>query len=332
MNLSHSAQDFPIITRFKPEVDRRIDAIARLAARPVASIAPGWFYDAQGCALYEAITALDEYYPTRTEQAIFAAHMPEIARMVGRGAQLIDLGSGDSKKAAQLLPALQCSRYLAVDIAQSAIMDALPRLAKVAPQVALAGLVTDFSERLALEGLLDSAHRLFFYPGSSIGNYTPHDACEFLKRIRTHCRAGMDGLLIGVDSVKDHARLDAAYDDALGVTAAFNLNALRHINRVIGSNFDVRDWQHRGFFNAEAARIEMHLEARRDVQVTIGEAQRRFAAGERIHTENSYKYDRGGFAKLLNRAGFVVEHYFTDDAHDFHVFYALAAETLVGDD
>jgi dimethylhistidine N-methyltransferase len=314
---------FPITTRLPALADDRAAIVANLMA-PTPFIEPRYFYDPQGCALYEAITALEEYYPTRTEHAIMAEHASALAQAVGAGGQMIDLGSGDSEKAARLLPHLRPSAYLAVDIAESAIRGALPKLAKIAPAMALAGLVTDFSEKLEVEGLLSDARRTFFYPGSSIGNFSPDQAVAFLARIRSQCRPAQDGLLIGVDSVKDKDRLDAAYDDALGVTAAFNLNALRHLNRRIRANFDVRDWQHRGFFNAAASRIEMHLEAKCDVRVTLGAQTRVFRAGERIHTEDSYKYSRAGFEACLKEAGFSPQLYASNPANDFHVFYATA--------
>ncbi len=314
---------FPITTRLPAQADDRAAIIANLmAAAPF--IEPRYFYDPQGCALYEAITALEEYYPTRTEHAIMAEHAGALAKAIGSGGQMIDLGSGDSEKAARLLPHLQPSAYLAVDIAESAILAALPKLAKIAPTLALSGLVTDFSEKLEVAGLLSDARRTFYYPGSSIGNFSPQQAVGFLARVRSHCRPGKDGLLIGVDSVKDKARLDAAYDDALGVTAAFNLNALRHLNRRIRANFDVRDWQHRGFFNEAASRIEMHLEAKADVRVTLGTQTRVFRAGERIHTEDSYKYTRVGFEACLQQAGFSQQLYASNPSNDFHVFYATA--------
>jgi dimethylhistidine N-methyltransferase len=287
-----------------------------------ASIPPRFFYDTMGCALYEAITRLPEYYPTRTERAIFGQHQIALAHAWPRDAQYIDLGSGDSEKAGQLLPLISARSYLAVDIARSAIESALPRLAKIVPHVRLAGAVTDFADSFDFDEALEDAPRVFVYPGSSIGNFTPDDAAAFLQRVRTRCTSPADRLLIGVDSVKDHARLNAAYDDALGVTAAFNLNVLRHVNHVIGSNFDVREWAHRGFFNETASRIEMHVEAKRDVTVNVGSVKRTFAAGERIHTENSYKYTRASFGRVLAAGGFAVDAYFTDTDVDFHVFLA----------
>jgi dimethylhistidine N-methyltransferase len=314
---------FPIFDRLPPAIDIRAAVQADLM-HPQASIAPRYFYDAMGCVLYEAITHLPEYYPTQTEIAILRDATPILAQSLGAGRQLIDLGSGDSVKAAKLLLPLQCSSYVAVDIARSAIESALPKLAKIAPQVALTGVVTDFAGALNLNGALNDSPRLFFYPGSSIGNFDPVAAQQFLARVRAQSRSGKDALLIGVDSIKESARLNLAYDDPLGVTAAFNLNVLRHLNAIADTDFDVSQWKHIGFFNEQASRIEMHLEARQALNVRVGDALRSFASGERIHTENSYKYTRQSFEALLASAGFETAHYFTNARTDFHVFFAQA--------
>lgn len=302
-----------------------MDTRAALAAglmRAQAAISPRYLYDAMGCVLYEAITRLPEYYPTRTERAIFSRHQLALARAWPRHAQYIDLGSGDSEKAGQLLPLVAARSYLAVDIARSAIEAALPRLARIVPHTRLAGVVTDFADSFEFDVALEDAPRVFVYPGSSIGNFAPEEAVAFLQRIRARCTDASDRLLIGVDSVKAPSRLKAAYDDPLGVTAAFNRNVLRHVNALIGSDFDVADWQHVCEFNVQASRIEMHLQALRPVRVRIGDQIRAFEAGERIHTENSYKFTQRGFEDLLHRAGFEVAEYFTDAATDFHVFMA----------
>ena len=173
----------------------------------------------------------------------------------------------------------------------------------------------------ALLGDVDAHPPVFFYPGSSIGNFAPEQATAFLRRLRANAD-GDGGLLIGVDLIKDDAILDAAYDDALGVTAAFNLNMLRHVNGLIGADFDVRAWQHHGFFNADERRVEMHLEARSAQVVHWKGGQRRFAKGERIHTEDSYKYTRASFVGLLEQAGFSTVQVWTDPQQWFAVIYA----------
>jgi len=302
--------------------DDRSGAIAALL-RPVASIEPKYFYDELGCALYGAICRLPEYYPTRTEIALFREHRDEIAEAVGRGRQFVDLGAGDCCKAEGWLPFLGPSRYIAVDIAGPEIVKALDRIAPEFPETEMIGVVTDFSQALDLEGILDERPATFFYPGSSIGNFTPETAVAFIARIQRYCasRAG-SGLLIGVDGKKAKAVLDAAYDDALGVTAAFNRNALVHLNRRFGFDFAIDGFTHRGFYNESAGRIEMHLESLREQDVRLGDATRHFAKGEWIHTENSYKYGRDEFASLLRRSGFAEVRSWSAPGAGYHVFYA----------
>lgn len=297
--------------------------IAGLHASP-ASIPPKYFYDAQGCALFAAICELDEYYPTRTEQAIFAQYRDSIAQVAGRGRQLIDLGAGDGRKAQQWFGALQPSRYVAVDIARVALEGTLSRITAEYPALEVMGVLADFTRGLALPEHALSTRSLFFYPGSSIGNFAPDDALQFLATIREQCkRAGQGGgLLIGVDTKKDPQRLEAAYDDALGLTAAFNRNVLRHINALIGSDFDPRSFVHRGFYNAGAGRVEMHLEAATAQHVRIDGRVRTYEAGERIATEHSYKYAPREFEALLHRAGFDEMRCWTDDDGAFAVFFA----------
>jgi dimethylhistidine N-methyltransferase len=301
----------------------RARLIAGLNA-PAASISPKYFYDELGCALYAAICRLDEYYPTRTERAIFSAHREAIASAIGAGGMFVDLGAGDCCKALSWLPILQPDRYLAVDIAGPSLDVALANMAPEFPETEMLGLVTDFSQSLDIPPELLKGKVTLFYPGSSIGNFTPQEAVRFLQEMRRIIGSGALGgsLLIGVDAKKDPARLDAAYADALGVTAAFNLNALRHINRVIGANFVEADWQHVGRYNAEAGRVEMFLEARRAVSVSIGGQARAFAAGERIHTENSCKYTGDEFHTLLAEAGFASVQRFSDAGENFFVFVA----------
>src|SRR5579862_3185569 len=206
--------------------------VASIVASP-ASIPPKYFYDALGCMLFQAICALPEYYPTRTERSILIDNSDAIARAIGSHKQLVDLGAGDCAKAALLLPVLQARRYVAVDIAASALEPALARLAAEMPGIEMAGVVTDFSQTLDISGAIDGGPVTFFYPGSSIGNFAPDEAHELLARVRWHCGPG-SGLLIGVDTKKEPRRLLAAYDDALGVTGAFNRNVLNHVNALVG--------------------------------------------------------------------------------------------------
>jgi len=298
----------------------RSELLAGIRANP-STIAPKYFYDGLGCALFEAICELPEYYPTRTERAILTAHRDEIVRATGKRKQLVDLGAGDCAKAMLLLPAAQPRRYVAVDIAATAIAPALLRMAQAFPDVELCGVVTDFSRRLDIRGAIDSGPVTFFYPGSSIGNFTPEEALLLLCRVHELCGRG-SGLLIGVDTKKDPARLHAAYNDSLGVTAAFNRNILNHVNTVLASNFDPSGFAHVAFYREELGRIEMHLEATSKQFVSGDDIEHVFVAGERIHTENSYKYAPDEFEALLRRAGFAEVMRWQDQAESFAVYYA----------
>ena len=302
--------------------DERGEVVAALRATP-ATIAPRYFYDELGCALYGAICQLPEYYPTRTEIALFRECRAEIAAVIGSGRQFVDLGAGDCCKAQGWLPFVAPARYVAVDIAGPELHRALARMAPDFPEVEMLGVVTDFSRGLELEDVLDARPATFFYPGSSIGNFTPREAVEFLRSIQRHCaRRPGSGLLIGVDGKKARERLDAAYDDALGVTASFNRNVLLHLNRRFGFDFPLDAFAHRGFYNAAQGRIEMHLEALRDVDVSLGVQRRRFSRGERIHTENSYKYDPAEFEALLAEAGFESRRMWRAPGDPYYVFFA----------
>jgi dimethylhistidine N-methyltransferase len=244
-----------------------------------------------------------------------------MARDIGTGTSLIDLGAGNCAKAAGLFPLLQPAQYVPVDISRDFLLDAVSRLQQRFPHIEMTPLGLDFSSGFALPDSVRHRRRLFFYPGSSIGNFSPEQAKVFLRGL--HANAGDDGgLLIGVDLIKDSAVLDAAYDDAIGVTAAFNLNMLRHVNHLIGADFDVRQWRHVAFFNREESRIEMHLEARSALAVHWEGGERRFAQGERIHTEDSYKYTRQSFVGLLERSGFATTRVWTDPAGWFAVIHA----------
>ncbi len=300
----------------------REELLAGLTA-PQAWISSKYFYDSLGSQLFETITHLPEYYPTRTEAAIFARHGADIARATGTGRTLIDLGAGNGEKAAGLFGILKPAHYVAVDISAVYLESALARLRSRFPDIGMTSLGMDMSDGLSLPDSVPDAARLFFYPGSSIGNFTPADAAGFIADLRRQCLQ-QGGLLIGVDLIKDKAILDAAYDDALGVTAAFNLNALNNVNSVLDSDFDVRDWRHCGFYNQTMSRAEMHVETRLEVEVRWPGGSRRFEAGERIHTENSYKYNLDEFGALLRRTGFRNITAWTDQRNWFALFYATA--------
>jgi L-histidine Nalpha-methyltransferase len=297
-----------------------------------AHTSPKYLYDSLGSRLFDAITELPEYYPTRTEAAIFASQREVLAHSLPQGACMVDLGAGSCAKAASLFGALKPSQYIALDISVNYLRSVLAALSQQHPSISMAGVGMDFSSTLDLPAdlLAEAAQHpiVGFYPGSSIGNFAPDDALAFLQRVRRLCAQGSagGGVLIGVDLVKPTDVLEPAYDDPLGVTAAFNLNMLRHINTLLGSDFDVRDWKHVAFFNTAQSRIEMHLEARHTLTVRWsldGQAcERAFAAGERIHTENSYKWTVDNFSQLLIAAGFATTQAWTDERGYFAVLWA----------
>ena len=288
-----------------------------------ATTSPKYLYDALGSRLFEAITELPEYYPTRVEASIFEQFSHEMAAAAGLGHTLIDLGAGNCEKASRLFPALKPAKYVAVDISVEFLKQSLTSLQRQNPDLPMLGLGMDFSSTLSLPAEIGAGGRLFFYPGSSIGNFTPAEAVPFLKQIHTACH-GEGGLLIGVDMVKSSAVLQAAYDDALGVTAAFNRNMLLHINKLLGSDFNIAQWQHRALFNTELSRIEMHLDANEDLTVHWSGGERHFAKGQGIHTENSYKYTVESFTELLKNAGFQSVKPWQDANQQFCVFWAKA--------
>jgi len=292
--------------------------------QPRASIPPKYFYDELGCKLFEAICTLPEYYPTRTERAILSDNAVDIARYTGTRRQVVDLGAGDCAKAELLLPVLRPRRYIAVDIAAEALNPALARLSAAYEDIDVMGLVTDFSSRIDFGGVLDSTPTTFFYPGSSIGNFTRSEAISFLSQLRALATPA-SGLLIGVDTKKPVDRLIAAYDDPLGVTGAFNRNVLNHVNRVLPGNFDPNAFSHVALYNEREGRIEMHLESLLEQRVQLGGRQRLFRQGERIHTENSHKYSLAEFAAVLQSAGFNPVREWSGANGDFVVFYAELA-------
>lgn len=286
-------------------------------------IPPKFFYDPLGSRLFEAICELPEYTLTRAERSIFERHGERIAAIAGVDRPLVDLGAGNCEKAERLFPLLSPSQYVAVDIAADFLRERLAALALRNPAVPMVGLAQDFTETLELPDVVGSGPRTLFYPGSSIGNFTPDEALAFLGGIRDACEPG-GCLILGADLVRDKQSLDLAYDDPLGVTTAFNLNVLRNVNRHIGANFDVADWRHVAFYDPVTARVEMHVEARCDVVVRWDGGERTFDATDRIHTENSYKYTTTGLRALLAGAGYREAGVWTDDAETFAIAVAFA--------
>lgn len=298
-------------------------ALAQDLARTPARISSKYFYDQRGCELFEAITRLPEYYPTRTEKALLLQRGAEIARSVGPCTSLIELGAGNCEKVRRLLPALRPKCFVGVDIAGDFVQGAVEQLAVEFPGLEVCAVEADITAPVTLPSHIAPGGRLVFYPGSSIGNFNPSGAMTLLRQMRTLAGAG-GGLLIGIDLPKATAVLEAAYNDAQGITAEFNVNALRHVNQRLGSDFRPQQWVHVAFFNHVRSRIEMHLQAREALQVRWPGGARAFAAGERIHTENSYKYPLPLFMQMLQQAGFQNARAWTDDNDWFALIHAQA--------
>lgn len=288
-----------------------------------AHVPPWYLYDEVGSRLFDVITVLPDYYLTRTEAAILAQHLPAMAAATNvQNGTLIDLGAGSCTKAPKLFPHAEPRQYVPVDISVDHLRTVLTKLQQRHQDIEMIGVGTDFSNNLVLPDAVHRERRLFFYPGSSIGNFSPQDAIRLLRQVRA--QVGDDGALwIGVDLVKDHETLERAYDDEVGVTAAFNRNLLRNVNGIAGTDFDPRQWRHVGLYNAAECRIEMHLEATRHIEVSWPGGSRAFAEGERLHTENSYKYTEHTFTDVLAEAGFRALRHWTDDQQWFAMFAAV---------
>ncbi|MFI4966786.1 MAG: ergothioneine biosynthesis protein EgtB [Caulobacterales bacterium] len=282
------------------------DVLAGLA-RPQKAVPPKYFYDAEGSRLFEAITELAEYYPTRTEVALLRRIAPQIARLVSPGAALVEFGSGASVKTRILLDAApQIGVYAPVDISVAALDAAAAAIRRDYPKLSVAPLLEDFTRALTLPAAAQGRPVTGFFPGSTIGNFDPRQAKAFLAGARTLLGSG-SRFLVGIDVVKAGRTLVAAYDDALGVTAAFDKNLLARINRELEGDFDLDAFAHRALWNAAESRIEMHLESLKDQQVRVAGRAFGFAKGETIHTENSYKFTVDRFADLAQEAGWTLE-------------------------
>jgi dimethylhistidine N-methyltransferase len=280
----------------------REDVIAGLS-QPQKAVPPKYFYDARGSRLFEAICRLKEYYPTRSELALTRRHLAAIARFAGDGCELIEYGSGASVKTRLLLRRLRPAAYVPVDISETALRAAAARLGREFPWLDVVAVAGDFSRPLNIPMAHARGRRVVYFPGSTIGNLTPGEAHAFLRMTRGQVGRG-GAMLVGVDLKKDANVLHAAYNDARGVTAAFNLNLLARINRELGGDFKLRRFRHYAFYNAALGRIEMHLVSLAPQTVNVGDHRFAFEAGESIHTENSYKYSVEGFRELAKSAGF----------------------------
>jgi len=300
----------------------RADVLNGLAARPRA-IPARWFYDRRGSELFEDITRLPEYSPTRTETALLERVCPEVARETGTGGAVIEFGSGSSVKTPVLLRAVRPAAYVPIDISGDFLRDSAREIAAQFPVMAVEPVEGDFLKPLKLPAGIGGLARLGFFPGSTIGNMAPVAAVDLLRTMRTSLGEG-SSLLIGIDRIKDPAVLVPAYDDAQGVTAAFNLNLLERINAELSGTIPIASFAHVARWNDERARIEMHLEAQRAVAFEVDGRGFAMAAGETIHTENSHKYGDRDARLLLAAGGWTVTRAWTDDAGLFALYLAEA--------
>jgi dimethylhistidine N-methyltransferase len=304
--------------RGAPDPRLREEALRGLLAER-KTLPPKLFYDARGAELFERICALDEYYVTRAELAILREHVAEIAALAGPRCALVEYGSGAGVKVRLLLDALDApAAYVPIDISREQLARVAASLAGEYPHVAVRPLCADYTAPLRLPRLPAGARRLAFFPGSTIGNFHPTEAAAFLRRMRRSLGPG-GALILGVDRRKAAATLHAAYDDREGVTAAFNLNVLARLNRELGADFALDRFRHRAFYAAGPGRVEMHLESLAEQEVRVAGARVRFARGETIWTESSYKYDRARLRALAAAAGFRERRVWTDARRQFWV-------------
>jgi len=309
----------------KPVSDPVAEEVLQGLAKTPRRIAPKFFYDQKGSVLFDAITELDEYYIPRVERAIFAEHARAICAAIGTGKTVIEPGAGSCEKIKWLLPELRPAVYVPMDISAEHLRTSVEALQNDYPKLNVAPRICDHTAGIELNGyLLSGAAQVFFYPGSSIGNFEPRAVIEFLRDMRAQMQ-GAGGLLIGVDTKKDRKILNAAYNDSQGVTANFNLNILNHLNSLLDGDLSTDNFEHLACYNEDEGRIEMHLKCTRAHTASLAGEKLEFAAGELVHTENSYKYRPDEFATLAARAGFRRSHLWQDARGWFAVMYFVPA-------
>jgi dimethylhistidine N-methyltransferase len=293
-----------------PRTDSFADCLLAGLRKNPKEIACKYFYDAAGSHLFDRICELPEYYQTRTETLLLQRHAPEIAALMGANVEILEFGAGSLRKVRILLDAAAVSAYTPLDISGAYLSHVVRQLAADYPHLTLRPLVGDFTLPLSIPDLPGNPRRAGFFPGSTIGNFKPDAAMALLRRMRGTLQGG--GLLVGVDLVKDPARLHAAYNDGAGVTALFNKNLLARANRELGADFDLGAFAHYAPYNPNAHRIEMYLVSNRRQRVTIAGESFDFAHGEAVHTEDSHKYTIESFREIAARAGFVPRAVWTD--------------------
>ena len=300
------------------------DEVLRGLRAPRKTLPPKLFYDDRGARLFEQICKLPEYYPTRAELEILETRMDDIARLAGPRCAVIEYGSGAGVKTKLLLDALRPVSYTAVEISEKQLTGVTRRLQRAYPDIEMHPVNADYTRPFTLPRLPPHERRLAFFPGSTLGNFHPDEATAFLRRVR-----GVVGdrgaMVLGVDRRKSREVLEAAYNDASGVTAAFNLNMLEHLNRELDAGFDLGRFRHHAFFNADASRIEMHLVSTATQTVRVAGEEIPFREGESIWTESSYKYDEARLERVVADAGFRVRQLFTDPDERFWVTFLEAA-------
>ncbi len=303
-----------------PDIEQFLGDVLSGLGQPQKTVPCKYLYDEEGSKLFDAICDLEEYYPTRTEWSIMQQYIGEIAPHLGRDCCLIEYGSGSSLKTRILLDHLErLAGYVPIDISRPHLMQSAARLSQAYPNLVIRPVCADYTNLFQLPQMEGQVSRnVVYFPGSTIGNFDPAEAQTFLSRVAQVCGKG-GKLLIGVDLKKDVQVLEEAYNDKKGVTAAFNLNLLRRINREVGGAFRLDLFEHRACYNTEQGRIEMHLVSLSDQTVRVGDAKVFFQRGETIHTENSYKYSLDGFARLAGSAGFEAEGVWTDADQLFSV-------------
>ena len=305
-----------------PEVGSFLVDVLNGLRQPQKTVSAKYFYDERGSALFEKICELPEYYPTRTEIALMREYAADMARKIGPKALLIEYGSGSSSKTPILIDALQPACYVPIDISRELLTQSALALAQQRPGLPVRAVCADYTRPFPLPPLsdIDYQRKLVYFPGSTIGNFDRVETDRFLRHVVQ--TVGVNGgALIGVDLKKDRAKLDAAYNDAAGVTAEFNLNVLLRINRELGGDFDLTSFRHHAFYSEDLGRIEMHLRCLRPQTVTIADTLFQFREGETIHTEISCKYSIAEFQTIARAAGLSATGVWTDPARLFSVHY-----------
>ena len=313
---------FELIDQHPPLSDLHAEALAGLR-RAQKALPPKLFYDQKGSELFVEITRLPEYYPTRVEIGIMEKNVTEMVSFIQDHAVLVDLGSGASRKARILLDETKSRvTYMPLDISLDHLEKSARAVSEDYPNLRVVAVCSDYTTALDIPRWDDYAQRVLFFPGSTIGNFEPAEAKQFISYLAGRLTTN-DGMLIGVDLEKDISIVEAAYDDSLGVTAEFNRNILRRINRELGADFDPESFEHVAFYNKEHHRIEMHLRSVRDQAFHIGEDQIEFKESETIHTENSYKYSVERFRRIVEGTGFSIVQTWTDPDQMFSVHYLV---------